>query len=65
LSELLSFERPIYNFCSKYDNSKPNFFVQTIPTGKSSEYIIAKNKTNSKTIFRSVCILDNQYQYSI
>jgi len=54
-------------FRSKYDNSKPNinFFVQTIHTVKSSEYIIAKNKTNPKSIFRSGYILDNKFQYSI
>jgi len=48
-------------------NSKPNinFFVQTIHTVKSSEYIIAKNQKNSKSIFKSGYILDNKYQYSV
>jgi len=46
--ELCSFERSIYNFRSKYDNSKPNiiFFVQTIYTVKSSEYVYHHQKQN-------------------
>jgi len=52
--KLLSIKRPIYNFLSDYDNSKPNinFFVKTIYTVESSEYIIAQKQSRLGKYFQ-------------